>query len=262
VTVRRLGALAVALGAALSGCSATTGGGGTLTPGASITPSAAATSVTRAQTPQIKVDPLSERELTRRGETLAVNVQRRTAFYASPGGHVLFHLTPKTSFGSPRGMAVMRRKGDWLGVTAEDLANGHLAWVRRGDVHLQRVTWKIHIDLSKRRGVLLHQGKRYGAFALGIGTPTYKTPTGRFGVTDRLAGVPGGPYGCCALALTAHQPNVPQDWPGGDRIAVHGTPDPSSVGVPSTHGCLRADDDSMQLLMAKVPIGTQVVIQE
>jgi hypothetical protein len=260
VSPARAGLCVAGLAAALAGC-ATSSGGGTLSPGAEITPSGSAASVTGSPTPKPALDPLSERALAHRGETLAAKITQRTALRESPGGRVLFHLTPETGFGSPRAMAVMRRDGDWVGVAAEDLANGVLAWVRADEVDLQRVTWKIRIDLSDRRGVLLHQGERYGPFPVGVGTPTYETPPGRFGVTDRLHGESGGAYGCCALALTGHQPNVPQDWPGGDRIALHGTPDASSIGIASTHGCLRASDETMQLLMARVPIGTQVVIR-
>ena len=156
----------------------------------------------------------------------------------------------------------MRQRGTWLGVATEELANGRLGWVRQKDVKLLRETWQVRVDLSQRRGVLYHQGKRYAAFPLAVGTPTYATPTGRFGVTDRLdTGGAGSPYGCCVLALTGHQPHVPQDWPGGDRIAIHGTNDPASVGTAASHGCLRASERTIRMLMAKVPLGAQVVIR-
>lgn len=158
-------------------------------------------------------------------------------------------------------LAVLRQRGRWLGVASSELANGKLGWVSEDSVAVLRETWSIDVDLSERRAVLRHRGKRYRTFPLAVGTPTYPTPTGRFGVTDRLTtGGPGSPYGCCALALTAHQPNVPQDWPGGDRIAIHGTNDPASVGTAASHGCLRAGDADIRLLIAKVPLGTQVVI--
>ena len=258
MTGARLGAWAAALAAGLSGCAAPTGGGGALGPSGEMTPPA---SVTRLATPRAEVDPLSGHELARHHETLAAQIVQRTALHASPGGRVLFHVTPKTAFGSPRSMAVLRRQGEWLGVAAEDLGNGVLGWVRRGDVRPLRVTWKLRIDLSQRRGWLLHRGEVYARFAVGIGTAAYPTPTGRFGVSDRLIGSPDGSYGCCALALTGHQPHIAQDWPGGDRIALHGTMDPASVGQAATHGCLRASDATMRKLMAKVPIGTQVVIR-
>lgn len=172
------------------------------------------------------------------------------------------HARRRTEFGSATVFAVGRVRGKWLGVLSPSLPNGRVGWVRADRVKLLRETWRIRVDLSQRRGVLLHQGRRYAAFPVAVGTPTYSTPTGTFGVTDRLStGGPGSPYGCCVLALTGHQPNVPQDWPGGDRIAIHGTNDPASVGTAASHGCLRASERTMRLLIAKVPLGTQVVIR-
>jgi lipoprotein-anchoring transpeptidase ErfK/SrfK len=133
--------------------------------------------------------------------------------------------------------------------------------VRAADVRLLRETWAIDVDLSRHRAELLHRGRPYRAFAVAVGTPAYPTPRGTFGVTDRLrTGGPGSPYGCCVLALSGRQPHVAQDWPGGDRIAIHGTDEPASIGTAASHGCLRASETTMHLLMARVPLGTPVTI--
>lgn len=175
---------------------------------------------------------------------------------------MLFRVARRTEFKSEMVLAVMERRGEWLGVASSELANGKLGWVKAGEVKLLREQWSIEVDLSKRRGVLKRLGKVRARFPLGIGTAAYPTPPGRYGVTDRLStGGPGSPYGCCVLALTGHQPDVPQDWPGGDRLAIHGTSAPETVGTPSSHGCLRASEKTMRLLMAEVPLGTQVVIR-
>jgi lipoprotein-anchoring transpeptidase ErfK/SrfK len=159
-------------------------------------------------------------------------------------------------------MAVMRQRGAWLGVASEKLGNGELGWVRAERVRLLREPWKIRVDLSERRATLLRRGRPYRSFAVAVGAPGYATPTGRFGVTDRLTtGGPGSPYGCCVLALSGRQPDVPQDWPGGDRLAIHGTDAPGTIGTAASHGCLRAGERAMRLLIAKVPLGTQVVIR-
>jgi hypothetical protein len=199
----------------------------------------------------------------RPGERFGAAIVRRTAVRAAPSAssRVLFRVPTRTRFGSPSVMAVMRQRGRWLGVAWPDLANGKLGWIRRGAVKLLRELWAIDVDLSKRQAVLSHQGKPYRSFAVAVGAPAYATPTGRFGVTDRLStGGAGSPYGCCVLALTGHQPDVAQDWPGGDRIAIHGTDDPASVGTAVSHGCLRTSEPTMRLLIAKVPLGTPVVI--
>ena len=60
-------------------------------------------------------------------------------------------------------------------------------------------------------------------------------------------------YGCCAVALTATQPNLPADWPGGNRIAIHGTDAP--LGEAASHGCIRSADEDVSRLVDTVPPG-------
>jgi lipoprotein-anchoring transpeptidase ErfK/SrfK len=95
-----------------------------------------------------------------------------------------------------------------------------------------------------------------------VGRPGSETPTGRFAVTDKLRGAGYGPYyGCCILALNAHQPKLPAGWQGGNRIAIHGTNSPGTIGSPASAGCLRAADSDLEVLMRRVPLGTPVFIR-
>jgi lipoprotein-anchoring transpeptidase ErfK/SrfK len=95
-----------------------------------------------------------------------------------------------------------------------------------------------------------------------VGRPSTPTPVGRFAVTDKLSGRRySAAYGCCILALSAHQPNLPSGWPGGDRIAVHGTNDPGSIGEAVSAGCPRAKDDDLRYLMRVVPLGAPVIVR-
>jgi lipoprotein-anchoring transpeptidase ErfK/SrfK len=70
----------------------------------------------------------------------------------------------------------------------------------------------------------------------------------------------GTTYCCCALALTGHQPHIAQGWGGGTRIAIHGTTDAGSIGVPASHGCVRASEPGMRRLLRVIPLGTTVHI--
>jgi lipoprotein-anchoring transpeptidase ErfK/SrfK len=98
------------------------------------------------------------------------------------------------------------------------------------------------------------------SFAVTIGAPGVETPTGRFAVTDSFRGeLDPAAYGCCALALSATQPHLPSGWLGGNRIAIHGTSGP--LGVAASHGCVRAADEDVSALVARVPLGTPVFIR-
>jgi lipoprotein-anchoring transpeptidase ErfK/SrfK len=117
------------------------------------------------------------------------------------------------------------------------------------------------VSLSARRLTVLNGGKVVKRYTVAIGRPAAPTPTGRFAVTDRLAtGDPSGPYGCCILALSARSPHAIQGWNGGNRIAIHSTPEVSSIGQPVSHGCLRLTLAEGRWLLGHVPLGTPTLI--
>jgi lipoprotein-anchoring transpeptidase ErfK/SrfK len=94
-----------------------------------------------------------------------------------------------------------------------------------------------------------------------IGRSENPTPKGRFTVTDKLRVTDAdSPYGCCVLAFTGHQTNLPPYWPGGDRLAVHATGDESSIGKPVSLGCLRARAREVRWLIETIPLGAPIFI--
>jgi hypothetical protein len=177
------------------------------------------------------------------------------------GGELVARVGRKTEFGSPTVFGVADRKGDWVGVTIPLLPNNRLGWVRL-DPRRVEAGWTLYaiaVDLSERTATLLKRGEERFSFAVTVGAPSSATPTGRFSVTDTFTGLDSAAYGCCALALTANQPNLPSGWLGGRRIAIHGTSGP--LGVASSHGCVRATDATVAKLVDTVPLGTPVFIR-
>ena len=183
---------------------------------------------------------------------------------SKPGGKALASVGATTQFGSPTKLAVAAHKGNWVGLTSTDLPNGTVGWVRKTDAALAKAApthISIRVDLSRRSLQLMDGRKTIRRTTVGIGRPGSPTPTGRFSITDKLSGASYGPYyGCCILALSGHQTNTPAGWQGGDRLAIHGTNNPASIGVPSSAGCLHADADDLRYLMRRVPLGTPVFI--
>jgi lipoprotein-anchoring transpeptidase ErfK/SrfK len=108
---------------------------------------------------------------------------------------------------------------------------------------------------------VIENGKVQQRYTIAVGAPNSPTPTGSFAVTDRLeTGDPGGPYGCCILALSANAPHAISDWDGGNRIAIHSTPETSSIGLPVSHGCMRLTLAEGQWLLKHIPLGTPTLI--
>jgi hypothetical protein len=188
-------------------------------------------------------------------------VRRPVLLRTRPAGHVIARLTPKTEFRTARVMPVIARHGHWLGVISAKAPNNRLGWVPASRVSLYRVPFSIQVSLSHRTVAVRRDGRVVERFAVGVGTPATPTPTGRFAVTDKLlTRAPGGPYGCCILALSGHQPSLREGWQGGDRIAIHGTDAPASIGQAASNGCVRAPERAIARAVRLVPIGTIVRI--
>lgn len=184
--------------------------------------------------------------------------------YDRPGGRVLVRLSAQTIFGTDRGLSVVSERGDWLGVAVEELKNGQLGWLPRTRAQIGTVRLKLVADLSRRELTLERDGEVELRVPVGVGADVSPTPIGRFAVSDELVQPylgGSGEYGCCALVLTGHQYNLPPGWNGsGDRLAIHGTNRPRSIGQRASAGCLRASDDDLQKLLGLVPVGTPLVI--
>jgi lipoprotein-anchoring transpeptidase ErfK/SrfK len=181
-----------------------------------------------------------------------------------PHGPVAARLGATTEFGSPTTLAVAKRRGNWLGVITTHVANGRLGWVNeaRSWLRISRTHVSLTLDLSARRVVVRRGEKVLRRITVGVGRPGSPTPVGRFAVTDKLPGARySSAYGCCILALSAHQTSLPAGWRGGDRIAIHGTNDPASIGAASSAGCPHASAADMRFLFRVVPLGAPVVVR-
>jgi hypothetical protein len=194
------------------------------------------------------------------GRWLTARVLRRALLRSSPAGRRLSTLRPVTEFGSPTVLAVVARRPGWLSVlTARHTRPG---WIPEDAARLGATDYSVRVDRTARRLSLLRGKKVVRRLPVAIGLPGYPTPAGRFAVTDELDMPPGGPYGCCAIALTGRQTHLPAGWTGGDRIAIHGTPATESIGQAASLGCLRAHDKDVRALIRALPLGAPVFVKD
>jgi hypothetical protein len=177
------------------------------------------------------------------------------ALHAAPGGRVLALVGPRTQFGSPLVLGVVAKRRGWVGLISPALPNGRLGWAKASTLRFAATRYAIEVDLSRRELVLTRGGHVVRRVAVGTGRSASPTPPGRYVVTDKLRGA--GTYGCCILALSGHQPHPPPGWHGEARLAIHG----GELGAVSA-GCLHADDADLRFLMARVPLGTPVAVQD
>jgi len=156
--------------------------------------------------------------------------------------------------------ATMRDGEPWYEVLLPIRPNGSSAWVRGRDIKVRERLDRLEVDLSERRIVHYRGDDVVERFDVGIGTEQYPTTKGDFYVFIKVAyDDPNQPYGIMALGLSGFS-RVITDWPGGGRIAVHGTPHESDRGQSVSHGCVRVYNTDMEHL-TELPLGTPVQIR-
>ena len=191
-------------------------------------------------------------------------IDKASALYDKPDGKVKVRIKAKTDWNTKRVMSVVEQRGEWLAVLAPELDNGEVGWIREDNLAtVGTVPWAVHVDLSERRLEVRRGGETTRKASIGVGRADHPTPVGRYAVTDKLKVTdPGSPYGCCAVALTGHQTKLPAGWPGGDRLAMHATPDTSGLGKAVSLGCMRMDPKDAAWLMETLPIGAPVFVEQ
>lgn len=163
----------------------------------------------------------------------------------------------------PLTFLVIEEADEWVHVHLPVRPNGSTGWVRADDVTLATTDYRLEVRLTEHR-LLLHRGDEVVLDApVGLGREDVPTPGGVYYVKELLQPPePGGPYGAYAYGLSGFSP-VLDSFAGGDGvIGIHGTNDPDSVGVDSSHGCIRMYDEDVTRLVEEfgLPLGTPVEI--
>jgi lipoprotein-anchoring transpeptidase ErfK/SrfK len=237
---------------------ATSGSSSSATPNQTYTPVATSSATTTSSRPA----PTHPSLLPPGNGAVVAVLQHSTTMRDSPDGSTLAPLGMRTEFGSPQVMSVVKHTDRWLGVLSPLAGNGKVGWIPRSAVTLQRVPWELKVSLSAHQLQVLDHGRVVQKYTIAVGATDSPTPTGRFAVTDRLTtGDPSGPYGCCILALSAEAPHAIQGWSGGNRIAIHSTPETDSIGESVSHGCMRLTLAEGQWLLNHIPLGTPTIIR-
>ena len=148
----------------------------------------------------------------------------------------------------------------WYRILIGVQPNGSSGWIRGDDVTFNRIRHRVVVDLSARELRHFRDGKLRHRFSVGIGAPATPTTTGRFFVWAHLdPRDASGPYGTYLLGLSGFS-KVLTNWPGGGRMAIHGTADPTDRGRRVSYGCARVYNPQMNRLRG-IPMGAMVWIR-
>ena len=179
---------------------------------------------------------------------------RADAAFALDTQNPMGHLSPMLIDGAKRRAGTV-----WYDVLLPLRPNGRSGWVREGDVSVKPIDQRIDVDLSRRLLSYYVHDQLEQRFHVGVGTPSTPTGTGSFYVWVKIRyASPYQPYGIAALGLSGFSP-VLSEWPGGGRMAIHGTSSPSDLGNAVSHGCVRVYNEDLKRLL-DVPLGTPVRI--
>lgn len=84
-------------------------------------------------------------------------------------------------------------------------------------------------------------------FPIGVGNSETPTPHGHFQIINKRLN-PGGIYGTRWMGISV------------SNYGIHGTNDPSSIGLARSRGCIRLHNNAVEALFRKIDIGTPVHI--
>jgi lipoprotein-anchoring transpeptidase ErfK/SrfK len=180
--------------------------------------------------------------------------------YSDPTAPIAtLHLSAQTEFGTPRVLPTIAQRDTWLEVRLPVRPNNAVGWVRSDAVDVGTVADQLVVDLASNQLQWYHDAHLVLQTAVATGSPASPTPPAEYYVTDVIPG--GGAYGPSIIALNGHSDTF-TDFGGGDaRLAIHGTDDPSSIGHPVSHGCVRVPNDLDTRLAGALQPGTLVEVQ-
>ncbi|CAN5674185.1 hypothetical protein BH24ACT26_BH24ACT26_13350 [soil metagenome] len=149
----------------------------------------------------------------------------------------------------------------WARVRLPVLPNNSTAWVPRRALGGYTVV-RTHLVIDvERLSATLYRGQRTVFTAdVGVGRPSWPTPTGEFYVRNKLTSFDSPTYGPLAFGTSARS-DVLTDWPAGGFIGIHGTDEPELLPGAVSHGCIRMRNADILELGRLMPVGTPLTIR-
>jgi hypothetical protein len=211
--------------------------------------------------------PGSVRSLVRGSKSYAVDTRGLVRAFRSPSAKKAFaRFGPLNVNGVPTVFAAVeavmgqRCRAAWYRVQLPLKPNEVTGYVRARDVNLRVVRSRVVIDLSARKVAVYHSGKLALVTKAAIGASATPTPTGRYYVNQRFRTDVNGPFGWAAIGISAFS-EVLTGWVQGGPVAIHGTNNPSLLGMRVSNGCVRVSNAVIRRMWELAPTGTPVLIR-
>jgi lipoprotein-anchoring transpeptidase ErfK/SrfK len=184
-------------------------------------------------------------------------------YSSTPGGPVTGTLPATNPFGQAETLAVLGRPdpSGWVHVELPIRPNGSSGWIRSAGATFTTTTYRIEISVAAHTLTVWNGPQLVLSVPAAVGASRTPTPPGATYVWELIRpDNPSGAYGPYILGLAMFS-NAYSVFNGGDaQIGVHGNDEPSSIGHPVSHGCVRLDNAVITRLAGLLPLGTPVVI--
>jgi lipoprotein-anchoring transpeptidase ErfK/SrfK len=149
----------------------------------------------------------------------------------------------------------------WIAIRVPALPENLTGWVPRSALGTYGfVRTRLVVDLELFSATLFRDGRPIFRARVGVGKPSWPTPTGEFYVRSKLWSLRSPFYGPLAFGTSARS-TVLTDWPDGGFIGIHGTSRPELLPGRVSHGCIRMRNDDILELGRLMPVGTPVTIR-
>jgi lipoprotein-anchoring transpeptidase ErfK/SrfK len=149
----------------------------------------------------------------------------------------------------------------WIRARLAVLPNNTTGWLPRAALGgYTRVSTHLVIDIDSLTATLLRRGSPIFQADVGVGTPQWPTPRGKFFIRNKLTAYSSPFYGPLAFGTSARSERL-TDWPAGGFVGIHGTNRPELVPGRVSHGCVRMRNDDILALGRLMPVGTPVTVR-
>jgi L,D-transpeptidase catalytic domain len=209
----------------------------------------------------------SVKRLVSGSKSYAVDARGLVRAYRSPGAKRAFARFGRfnlngepTVFAAVEAVMGVRCRAAWYRVQLPMKPNEATGYVRARTVNLRVIRSRMVVDLSARKVALYHRGRLLLSTKAAIGAAATPTPLGSYYVNQRFRTDVNGPFGWAAIGISAFS-EVLTGWVQGGPVAIHGTNNPSLLGLRVSNGCIRVSNEVVRRLWRLAPTGTPVLIQ-
>lgn len=143
-----------------------------------------------------------------------------------------------------------------------DSSNGHVGWVASDRVQLITTPYHITVSRSSRTVTVRKYGSVWKSWSVVVGGSGTPTPRGEFAIYGKTTANHG--FDGTGIATFAYSRVHAQFDGGNGKLALHGRSGASfntPLGTAGSNGCVRMNNANMEIILARMPIGTPVTVQ-